>query len=308
MKLAQYNSPGNWYDVVLAGPDQNGTYPITSVTLEATIGFGPEGIIYVSDSNPQFSAASVLVSEYSGGSVSTYEIDSNGDPVVATRRVFLSGLTGAEGAVVDPLTGDFLFSTYGGGNRVIVVKGFVPPPSTTTTTTSTTTPTTTTSTTISPTTTSSTTVITTTSSSTTTVITSSTTSTTAPAGCAQVPPGATLASVVCRLAALRDATAGATGLGSLREKSLVTLSKAIERTDEAVDICGGNDVKKARSRLKQVRRHLIQFSHRLRANSARKKAPPGVREPLADEADSISADSKAVRAALACPGAAAGIP
>ena len=34
------------------------------------------------------------------------------------------GARGAEGAVLDPLTNDFLFSTFGGGNRVIVVRGF----------------------------------------------------------------------------------------------------------------------------------------------------------------------------------------
>ena len=44
--------------------------------------------------------------------------------MVATRRDFVTGLDGAEGAFVDPVTGDFLFSTYGGGNRVIVVRGF----------------------------------------------------------------------------------------------------------------------------------------------------------------------------------------
>ena len=38
---------------------------------------------------------------------------------------------GADGAFIDPLTGDFLFSTFGGGDRVIVVRGFartLPPP------------------------------------------------------------------------------------------------------------------------------------------------------------------------------------
>jgi len=33
----------------------------------------------------------------------------NGDPIVATRRLFVSGLDGAEGAYLDPLTGDYLF-------------------------------------------------------------------------------------------------------------------------------------------------------------------------------------------------------
>jgi hypothetical protein len=73
----------------------------------------------------------MIVSEYSAGEVSTYEVDANGDPLVGTRRTFISGLSGAEGAVIDPVTGDFLFSTFGGGNRVIVVTGFaVPEPET----------------------------------------------------------------------------------------------------------------------------------------------------------------------------------
>lgn len=57
----------------------------------------------------------------------SYEIDSNGDPVLASKRAFLTGLSGAEGAAIDPLTGDFLFSTFGGGNRVLVIRGFVTP-------------------------------------------------------------------------------------------------------------------------------------------------------------------------------------
>jgi hypothetical protein len=42
--------------------------------------------------------------------------------------VFISGLDGAEGALLDPVTGDFLFSTFGGGSRVIAVRGFAAPP------------------------------------------------------------------------------------------------------------------------------------------------------------------------------------
>ena len=44
----------------------------------------------------------------------------------ASRSDFITGLSGAEGAAIDPVTGDFLFSTYGGGNRVIAVRGFRP--------------------------------------------------------------------------------------------------------------------------------------------------------------------------------------
>ena len=48
----------------------------------------------------------------------------------ASRRDFLVGLDGAEGAVLDPVTGDFLFSTFGGGDRVVRISGFteLPPP------------------------------------------------------------------------------------------------------------------------------------------------------------------------------------
>jgi hypothetical protein len=70
----------------------------------------------------------MVVAEYGAGNIATYELTATGDPNVATRRTFISGLGGAEGAFIDPFTGDFLFSTFGGGNHVIVVRGFVPPP------------------------------------------------------------------------------------------------------------------------------------------------------------------------------------
>jgi hypothetical protein len=66
--------------------------------------------------------------------VTAFEVDANGDPRPDTRTVFVDGLSGAEGAVIDPVTGDFLFSTFGGSNRVIRVQGFVPPTAATTTT------------------------------------------------------------------------------------------------------------------------------------------------------------------------------
>jgi hypothetical protein len=61
-----------------------------------------------------------------GGKIASYETDGQGDPIPDTRRDFITGLSGAEGGTRDPVTGDFLFSTFGGGNRVIVVRGFDP--------------------------------------------------------------------------------------------------------------------------------------------------------------------------------------
>jgi len=90
-----------------------------------TTGSGPEGVVYVHGGNPNFATDSILVSEYNAGRVSAYTADANGNPVVASRQDFIANLAGTEGGTVDPTTGDFVFSTYGSGNKVVVVQGFV---------------------------------------------------------------------------------------------------------------------------------------------------------------------------------------
>jgi hypothetical protein len=124
LKLLSW-SGGEWYDVMLV-PDGTGTYDIGTSILRATLSGGPEGVTFVPPGSSGFPAPAILVSEYSSGRVSTYDVDAEGDPIVASRRDFITGLDGAEGAVIDPLTGDFLFSTFGGGDRLIVVRGFAP--------------------------------------------------------------------------------------------------------------------------------------------------------------------------------------
>ena len=44
---------------------------------------GPEGFIYVNAGSPRFTGASLLVSEYSAGRVSAFEVDGDGDPRVS---------------------------------------------------------------------------------------------------------------------------------------------------------------------------------------------------------------------------------
>jgi hypothetical protein len=123
LKVASY-SASIWYDATLT-PRPEGTFDIVrNEAINISIGGGPEGIVYVGRGNPNFTTDSVLVSEFSGGRVVAYDIDANADPIVSTRRVFITGLSGAEGGTRDPVTGEFLFSTFGGGNRVIVVRGF----------------------------------------------------------------------------------------------------------------------------------------------------------------------------------------
>lgn len=128
LKLVSW-SGGQWYDANYA-PDGSGTFNITSVTQTFTLSGGPEGFVYIDGLNPGFGIDSLLVSEYSAGTIGVYSINATGDPA-GSRRDFMTGLTGAEGATIDPLTGDFLFSTFGGGNRVVRVSGFQVPGSVT---------------------------------------------------------------------------------------------------------------------------------------------------------------------------------
>lgn len=124
-KIVSYNN-GNWAHATLT-PDGSGTYDVAT-NVVTTLSGGPEGEVYVSDANPGFAADSILVSAFDANEVDAYEIDANGDPLAGTKSLFLNGLTGAEAAVIDPVTGDFLFSTFGGDNQLVVVSGFVPPP------------------------------------------------------------------------------------------------------------------------------------------------------------------------------------
>ncbi|HYF14488.1 MAG TPA: hypothetical protein VD971_05370 [Phycisphaerales bacterium] len=122
LKILSYSS-GIFYDSTLV-PDGMGTYNVTGVNSGVFVGGGPEGAAYVPAGSPLFAAPAVLIAEYGTGSVSAWDVDANGDPILGTRRLFASSLTGAEGAYIDPSSGDFIFSSFGGGNAVYVVRGF----------------------------------------------------------------------------------------------------------------------------------------------------------------------------------------
>ncbi len=125
MKVTSW-SGGQFYNATFA-PDGSGTFDITALAQTATLSGGPEGFAYVPLNSPLITGEAMIVSEYSVGNVAIYDVDSNGDPIAGTRRTFMTGLSGAEGAFIDPVTGDFLFSTFGGGNRIIAVRGFAVP-------------------------------------------------------------------------------------------------------------------------------------------------------------------------------------
>jgi hypothetical protein len=125
LKVASYGS-SLWSDVSMT-PDGSGLFNIASTantTIDLGLGSGPEGIVYVQPGNPGFTKHSVLICEYGTNSVVAYDIDAIGDPVLGTRRVLVTGLSGAEGGTRDPRTGHFMFSSFGAFNSVIMITGF----------------------------------------------------------------------------------------------------------------------------------------------------------------------------------------
>jgi len=128
LKVLSYNA--NTWETLPYSPagDGSGTYDFGASFGEVQLSGGLEGAVYVPMGSPLFANQSVLVSEYGAGRVVAYETDAQGDPVVSTLRVLVGGLSGAEGAAIDPVTGDFMFSTFGGGNKVVRVSGFAAPP------------------------------------------------------------------------------------------------------------------------------------------------------------------------------------
>jgi hypothetical protein len=123
---------GHWYDVTatLSG----GLYDLTALSTTVTLPNNPGGFAYVPAGSPGFTQQSIIVAEWSQSDrtqdrVAVYDADDNGDPVATSRQEFMSKFPRPWGAYFEPLTGDYLFLTWGDGDdRVYIVQGFVPPP------------------------------------------------------------------------------------------------------------------------------------------------------------------------------------
>jgi hypothetical protein len=115
-----------------------------------------------------------------------------------------------------------------------------------------------------------------------------------------VPSGPTFASLNCRLAALIVAVQVEPALGKLQPKLVKAAEKAKTRKEAAEGFCAQGDAKGVKRQLKKVVRKLIQFSHRLRSNQARKTVDERVREPFALEADAIQNDARTLLTAPTC--------
>lgn len=123
LKLASYSGQ-TWHGMTLT-PDANGTYDLVAANGPVAVQGGPEGILYVPPGSsliPNYQY--LLLTEYQAGTIAIYQVDVDGNPLLATRLPFMTGLGGAEGATTDPITGDLVFSTFNSGNRVLTVHGF----------------------------------------------------------------------------------------------------------------------------------------------------------------------------------------
>jgi hypothetical protein len=123
---------GRWYHVATA-PDGN-LLAINGVTHTTTLPNNPGGFAYVPAGSPGFDEQAIIVAEWRVGDptadrVAVYDADTAGDPIPSTRREFFSRFPRPWGAYFEPVTGDYLFLSWGtGADHVYVVQGFVPPP------------------------------------------------------------------------------------------------------------------------------------------------------------------------------------
>ncbi len=106
--------------------NMDGTYTLGNTSLLLASAAGIEGIAFVKGGNPGFANDTMLICDYTNYVVTGFDLDSSGN-LTGTSFNFITGLGGAEGAVIDPVTGDFLFSTYSSSSEVVRVSGFSSP-------------------------------------------------------------------------------------------------------------------------------------------------------------------------------------
>jgi hypothetical protein len=322
---------GQWWSAGVI-PDNHGTFDIFAVTAGPTIDGGPSGFDYVLRGGPAFPYQSIVVSEFYTRTVSTYDIDANGDPIVATRREVITDFDSPDGVASDPLTGDFLITNYY-GSLVVMRSSPVPTTSTsssttttrpttttsstTTSTTSTTRPTSTTSSTSSSTTTSTTitrptttngttsttssTQPTTTTSSTSTSTTTGPSTTTTTLAAASCPHGSPLESITCGVDDLLAFVRAASALGPYQRSVIARLETAREAATSAAQACAARQRGDARDALKRVDRQMIVLRARLRTKRARRIVPPDLAGAVGDAARDIDADVRVLRGTIVCP-------
>jgi hypothetical protein len=119
---------GLWYHIDYRA--EGDLFSIASLTSTIELTGGPGGFAYVPAGSPLFPKQSVIEAEWSVDKVSTYEVDGQGDPILTTRKEFFTQFPKPWGAYFEPVTGDYMFLTWGWPppDRVFIVQGFEKPP------------------------------------------------------------------------------------------------------------------------------------------------------------------------------------
>ncbi|MBL9147516.1 MAG: hypothetical protein JNM94_02365 [Phycisphaerae bacterium] len=115
-----------WYDASVT-PDGNGTFDVALSSTTVALAGGAAGIAYVPIGSAQFRAPSVLVAERTAGRITAYDVDTNGDPIASSARVFVDGVADVSGLSIDTVTNDLLISIEGESANVLRVSGFAAP-------------------------------------------------------------------------------------------------------------------------------------------------------------------------------------
>ena len=110
----------------------DGSYTFGTCGNTVNLGYTPEGLLYVPAGTPGFNANSILIDDFSNsdsaGQVVAYQTDANGMPILATGSTLVSGIAGAEGIAIDPVTGEILVSTYNSNTWDVLTPSGAPEP------------------------------------------------------------------------------------------------------------------------------------------------------------------------------------
>jgi hypothetical protein len=117
---------GAFYGGILA-PDGSGTFlyfnGLRGGSPLNSLAGGPQGLLYPPPGSPAIpDYQQIMVCDHTGARVYLKGLLSDGSPATTAPVVFITGVTGVEGVTVDALSGSFLFSTYGGGDRIVLVE------------------------------------------------------------------------------------------------------------------------------------------------------------------------------------------
>lgn len=95
----------------------SGGYNFGTCSDTVTFSSNPEGIAYVPAGTPGFAANSILINFYELGTLTAFNLDANGMPILATGVNVVTGLERPAGIAVDPVTGDILIDCFLAGQQ-----------------------------------------------------------------------------------------------------------------------------------------------------------------------------------------------